>query len=58
MTLDERLLISLPEVRTATGFSNTTVWRLVKDGTLPSVKIGRRTMVDARKFLAMIEGQK
>lgn len=41
----ERYLLSLDEVAYRLGVSRTTLWRLVKQGELETVRIGSRTFV-------------
>lgn len=37
-----RILLRIPEVAQTLGLGRTTVYQLVKDGILPTVRIGRR----------------
>ena|ERR1700687_1625852 len=52
----ERMLYPLKEVQHRLSISRTTVYQLVGDGQLPSVKIGRRRFVTAAALDFYIEG--
>jgi excisionase family DNA binding protein len=54
---DPRLLLPLPEAGARLELSRATVQRLVTDGTLPSVKIGRSrriAVVDLEAFVSAL----
>lgn len=54
------LLISLAEVEVLLGVSRTTLWRLLRDGQMASVKVGRRTKVvkaDVDDFIERLRAQ-
>lgn len=50
-TLHESPFLSVAEVAEVLGVSSSQAWRMVKDGTVPSYKLGRRVVV-ARATLA------
>ena len=50
-TLHESPFLSVAEVAEALGVSRSQAWRMVRDGTVPSCKLGRRVVV-ARAALA------
>jgi excisionase family DNA binding protein len=52
----ERMLYPLNEIQQKLSISRSTVYQLVGDGQLPSVKIGRRRFVTAAALNAYIEG--
>lgn len=50
-----RLAYSVAEVREVTGLGRTTIYKLINDNSLPSIKVGRRRLVkaeDVRKLLS------
>jgi excisionase family DNA binding protein len=51
-----RVLYPLREIQQKLGVSRSTVYQLLSDGQLPSVKIGRRRFVTAAALTAYIEG--
>jgi excisionase family DNA binding protein len=54
----ERMLYPLREIQQRLSISRSTVYQLVGNGQLPSVKIGRRRFVTAAALDAYIEGLK
>jgi excisionase family DNA binding protein len=54
----ERMLYPLTEVQQRLSISRSTVYQLVGNGELPSVKIGRRRFVTAAALDAYIDGLK
>jgi excisionase family DNA binding protein len=40
-----QLSVSIPETATLMGVSRTTIYELIKDGLLPCVKVGSRTLI-------------
>ena len=42
---EDRLWLSYPEVETITGFSRTTIWRLLKSGEIQTARCGRSVRV-------------
>jgi excisionase family DNA binding protein len=55
--LPEPDLLSQAEVGRRLGVSRTTVWRLVRDGQLPIVHIGARTLVPRSAVETFIDGR-
>ena len=54
----ERMLYPLKEIQQRLSISRSTVYQLVGDGQLASVKIGRRRFVTAAALAAYIDGLK
>jgi excisionase family DNA binding protein len=55
----DRRLASMPAVAEALGVSPKTVWRLLRDGKMPCVRMGGRTMIavsDVDAFVAAKRG--
>ena len=52
---EDRLWLSYPEVETITGFSRTTIWRLIKSGEIQSARYGRSVKVNRRSLEAWLE---
>src|SRR3982074_1890649 len=52
----ERMLYPLKEIQEKLSVSRSTVYQLLNDGQLPSVRIGRRRLVTAAALNAYIEG--
>jgi excisionase family DNA binding protein len=52
---EDRLWLSYPEVETITGFSWTTIWRLIKSGEIQSARYGRSVKVNGRSLEAWLE---
>jgi excisionase family DNA binding protein len=55
---DSRRCLSLDEVCREIGIGRTTLWRRVKSGELPVVRIGSRVLVQASDLEAFIERHK
>ncbi len=51
MALTNQFFYTVPEVMEMLRFSKSFTYGLVKDGTIPSVKIGNRILVPKQKFL-------
>lgn len=51
-----KLMLSVPEVAASTGFEEWRVKRLLKEGALPSVKVGRGRFVRMRDLERYIDG--
>lgn len=49
-----RLAISVPEAALALSVSERCVWRLIHDGELPVVRIGRRTLIHVTALEAFL----
>jgi excisionase family DNA binding protein len=47
-TTNERLLLTVEEAARRLGIGRTLAWQLVRDGQLPSVRLGRLVRVPAR----------
>jgi len=52
---EDRLWLSYPEVEIITGFSRTTIWRLMKSGEIQSARYGRSVKVNRRSLEAWLE---
>ena len=51
-------LASIPAAATSLGVSARTLWRILRDGELPCVRIGGRTMVSVADLDAFIAQQR
>jgi len=51
-------LLTLKEVAERLRVGRTTVWKLRRSGALPTVRIGRKVLVDARDLEAFIQERK
>lgn len=49
------LLVPLPEAGQVLGVGRTTVYELVRDGRLATVRLGRRRLVPASALVALVE---
>jgi excisionase family DNA binding protein len=49
---------SVPEAALALGVSKSSVWKLIKEGDLPAVKLGRRTLISAEALQTLLDGLK
>ena len=49
---EDRLWLSYPEVETITGFSRTTIWRLLKSGEIQTARCGRSVRVSRQSLEA------
>ncbi len=54
----ERVGCTVSEGRTVSGLGNTMLYELIGDGTLESIKVGRRRIILVRSLLRLIEGDK
>jgi len=52
---EDRLWLSYPEVETITGFSRTTIWRLIRSGEIQSARYGRSVKINRRSLEAWLE---
>ena len=51
-------LLSVPEAADTLGIGPRCAWALISKGDLPSVKIGRRRLVDSRDIASFIDARK
>ncbi len=49
---------SIPQAALALGISKTSVWKLIKEGDLPAVKLGRRTLIPTGALQTLLDGLK
>ena len=54
----QRLVTVFPQFAEIIGSSRNTAWRLVYDGAIPTVTVGRRRFVDVRDIEKFIEAHK
>lgn len=58
----EKLAYSIKEAASALGIGRTTIWRAIRDGKLPAVKLGNRTLIRTEALQAWLsaggEGKK
>jgi len=54
----EPIALTVNDTAKATGFGKTTTYKLIKEGKLTAVKIGRRTLVTMASIKALLEGSK
>ncbi len=54
---DTRLLISVPEAAELLSIGTTFAWELVHQGTIPSVKLGRRVLIPRHSLERLIRVQ-
>ncbi len=50
------LAVSVPEAARLLGLSRSTTYTAVKNGDIPSVRVGGRILVPMNRLLALIEG--
>lgn len=53
----EPFALTITSTAKATGLGKTTTYRLINEGQLTAVKIGRRTLVTVASIKALLEGQ-
>lgn len=53
--IEEQRWADYPTCQKYSGLSHTTLWRLVKSGTIRSAKIGRSVRIDLRSLEAFME---
>lgn len=56
-TTSQKLTVSVREVREITGLGETTIWKLIREGNLRVVRVGRRTLVPMSEIDALIDGR-
>ncbi len=54
---DDVVLASIPEFARRTGLSARTIWRLVDNGSIPSLRVGRRRLVPCDDAIAALRQQ-
>lgn len=54
MLMDQKLSYTVEEAIAATGFTRTRIYQAIGDGSLKSLKAGRRRMVSAKALEAFI----
>jgi excisionase family DNA binding protein len=52
----ERLTLTVDEAAELLGVSRSTAYSLVRQGELPSLRLGRRIVVPVRRLLALLDG--
>jgi excisionase family DNA binding protein len=52
----EPIALTITDTSKAAGFGKTTTYKLIGEGKLTAVKIGRRTLVTVASIKALIEG--
>jgi excisionase family DNA binding protein len=52
----EPIALTVSDTTKATGFGKTTTYKLIKEGKLTAVKIGRRTLVTVASIKALLDG--
>jgi excisionase family DNA binding protein len=55
VTTFEQLVFGIKDAAVALGISRTSIFNLIKEGQLPVVKLGRRTLIPARELRVLIE---
>ncbi len=50
----EPLTVTIPTARSITGLGTTTIYQLIKDNRLQTVKVGRRTLVTYSSLKALV----
>jgi excisionase family DNA binding protein len=53
----ERISVSVQEAVDTLGISRPSFYRLIKDGTVRTVKIGRRTLVSTKSLRELVDGK-
>jgi excisionase family DNA binding protein len=53
--VSEKLAYTIAEAVAASGLGRTTIYELIKQGELPRVKVGGRTLIRAQDLAAMLE---
>ena len=54
----QRIACTISDAKTASGLGATIIYELIKDGTLESVKVGRRRLIVVRSLRRLLEGEK
>ncbi len=53
----EKLLVSIPEAAQSLSIGRTSIYELIRSGTLETRKMGRRRLITAESLLRLVEGQ-
>lgn len=53
-----KLAVSVPETCDLTGLGETTIWKLIREGELKVVRIGRRTLVPVSEIEALLNSRR
>jgi excisionase family DNA binding protein len=53
--VSQKIAYTIPEVVAVSGLGRTTIYELIKQGELPRVKIGARTVIRRHDLEAMLE---
>jgi excisionase family DNA binding protein len=53
----EQLAASVPDVALMLGISSATAWKRVKDGSIPSIRLGGRVLVPLARLEALLAGE-
>ena len=51
------LTYSIPDAATALGISKEALWRRVWEGSIPSIRIGRRVVISRRTIALIVDGE-
>ena len=54
--MSEKLLLNVTDIQYQLGLSRGRVYELMKDGTIPSVKIGKRRLVPVKALKEYVDG--
>jgi excisionase family DNA binding protein len=54
---DEALTLSVEHAARLLGISRTTAYRLVRDGELPAIRVGRRVLILKKPLMEMLEAE-
>ncbi len=57
MTQDEKLTMSIPEAAALLGCSRNHAYKMVHEGVIPTIKIGRKLVVPKERFLKWVNGE-
>lgn len=52
----EPIALTVTDTTKATGLGKTTTYKLIRDGKLTAVKVGRRTLVTLASIKALLDG--
>jgi excisionase family DNA binding protein len=53
--VEQSLTLSVPEAAALLGLSANHAWRLVSNGVIPSMRLGRRVLVPRAALVALVE---